>query len=92
MFVDFHASHHIQALVLAAMIAHQLGMKMATIMMKQVGRSRLSFEKLYDNLAQELLKLQSLTDFIDFAPDPRHITRDKRKGELPIESGITALT
>ena len=84
--------HHIQALVLAAMITHQLGMKMATIMMKQVGRSRLSFEKLYDNLAQELLKLQSLTDFIDFAPDPRHITRDKRKGALPIESGITALT
>lgn len=84
--------HHIQALVLAAMIAHQLGMKVATILSKQIGRSRLSFEKLYDLLAQSFLKLNCLGDLQTLAPDPRHITRDKRARAMPIESGITALT
>lgn len=84
--------HHIQALVLAAMIAHQLGMKIAAMLVEQVGRSRLSFEKLYDNLAQEILQLRSLLDLRDFAPDLRHIRRDKRTRQTPIESGIKALT
>lgn len=84
--------HHIQALVLAAMIAHQLGMKIAALIVKQVGRSRLSFEKLYDNLAQEILHMRSLLDLCDFAPDHRHITRDKRSRQTPIESGLKALT
>lgn len=84
--------HHIQALVLAGMIAHQLGMALAQLLVTQVGRSRLSFEKLYDSLAQSLLRIDSLSELLDFSPDPRHIKRDKRKRKSPIETGITALT
>lgn len=84
-------AHHIQGLVLAAMIAHQLGMAIASLLVGQVGRSRLSFEKLYDTLAQSLLQVRSLRDLLDFSPDPRHITRDKRSRKSPIESGVKAL-
>lgn len=46
--------HHLQALVLAGMIAHQLGMRIAQRIRKMVGRGRLSYEKLYDLLAVQL--------------------------------------
>ncbi len=39
--------HHMQALVLAAMIAHQLGMKAAVRLGAIVGRAMVSYEKLY---------------------------------------------
>ena len=84
--------HHIQALVLAAMIAHQLGMRMARLIGSQVGRARLSYEKLYDDLVDYLLKIRSLVTLDEFDPDFRHIKRDKRKRKSPIESGILALT
>ena len=81
----------IQALVLAAMIAHQLGMKMARLIGTQVGRARLSYEKLYDDLVDHLLQIRSLVTLDEFDPDFRHIKRDKRKRKSPIESGILAL-
>ncbi len=84
--------HHMQALVLAAMIAHQLGMRMARLIGTQVGRARLSDEKLYDDLVDYLLKIRSLVNLDEFDPDFRHIKRDKRKRKSPIESGIPALT
>jgi len=84
--------HHIQALVLAAMIAHQLGMRMARLIGSQVGRARLSYEKLYDDLVDHLLQIRSLVTLDEFDPDFRHIKRDKRKRKSPIESGILALT
>ena len=84
--------HHLQALVLAAMIAHQLGMQIATLIIKTVGRSRISFEKVYDALAQHLLKINTFGELRTFSPDKRHITRDKRNWKSPVESGITALT
>lgn len=84
--------HHIQALVLAAMIAHQLGMQIATLMSKNIDRFRISFEKLYDTFAQHILNIKSFVELRDFNPDKRHITRNKRKRKSPIESGVTALT
>ena len=42
--------HHMQALVIAGMIAHQLGMKIAGVLICQIGRARLSYERLYDIL------------------------------------------
>ena len=42
---------HMRALVLAGMIVHQPGMQIARAMGAQVGRWRLSYEKLYDLLA-----------------------------------------
>jgi len=48
--------HHMEALVLAGMIAHQLGMKIAKFIKKKIGRARLSYEKLYDSLANHLVR------------------------------------
>jgi hypothetical protein len=83
--------HHMQALVLAAMIAHQLGMKIAQRIGGVVGRARLSYEKLYDLLAVHLVKSTDLAAVAAFNPDPRHVTRDKRARQSPVESGILAL-
>lgn len=83
--------HHMQALVLAGMIAHQLGMKIARRIGAVVGRAKLSYEKLYDLLAQHLIKASDFTAIVAFNPDPRHVSRDKRARQSPIESGILAL-
>lgn len=83
---------HMTALVLAGMILHQLGMKMARVVGEQVGRWRLSYEKLYDLLAIHMVKAKTFRSLRDFSPDPRHITRDKRTRQSPIESALTSLT
>lgn len=83
---------HLEALILAGLIAHQLGMRMAQRFTSLVGRARLSFEKLYDLLANFLIKLTSLRRLSQFNPDLRHITRDRRRRESPIESGLRSLT
>lgn len=67
-------------------------MRMAQKFTKQVGRDRLSFEKLYDLLANFFIKLVSLRRLMDFSPDLRHITRDRRHRQSPIESGLMHLT
>lgn len=84
--------HHMEALVLAGMIAHQLGLKMAQFLTGRIGRALLSYEKLYDLLANLLIKSPSFTQLSAFSPDPRHITRDKRRRKSPVESGLQALT
>jgi hypothetical protein len=84
--------HHLQALVLAGMIAHQLGMRIAQRIGDMVGRASLSYEKLYDLLAVRLIKARNLAELATFDPDPRHVARDKRTRKSPVESGILALT
>ena len=84
--------HHLQALVMAGMIAHQLGMKIAQRIGTIVGRARLSYEKRYDLLAVRLIKASTLAEVVAFDPDPRHVERDKRIRKSPVESGILALT
>ena len=86
------SEHHPQALVLAGMIAHQLGMRIAQKIGTTVGRARLSYEKFYDLLAVRLIKAHDLTDVAAFDPDPRQVERDKRTRKSPVESGILALT
>ena len=83
--------HHMQGLVIAGMIAHQLGMKIAGVLVGQIGRARLSYERLYDLLAIYLIKLEDFSGLINFSPDPRHISRGKSSTQSPIESGILAL-
>lgn len=83
--------HHMQALVMAAMIAHQFAMHIARRIGNQLASSRLSYEKLYDLLAVHLVKARHPVQAIAFDPDPRHIQRDKRTRESPIESAILAL-
>jgi len=84
--------HHLEALVLAGMIAHQLGMQVARSLGATVGRERLSYEKIYDLLATYLIKVRDFAGVSGFDPDPRYITRDKRARQSPVESGIAALT
>src|SRR5690606_12847931 len=84
--------HHLQALVLAAMIVHQLGMRVAARICGKVDRGRLSYEKLYDLLALCLVKARSWSEAAAFDPAPRHVMRDRRRRESPVESGILALT
>lgn len=84
--------HHLQALVLAAMIAHQLGMRIAQRIGNLIGRAKLSYEKLYDLLAVRLIIARDLEDLTAFDPDPRHVKRDKRTRKSPVESGFLALT
>ena len=83
--------HHMQGLVIAGMIAHQLGMKIAGVLVGQIGRARLSYERLYDLLAIYLIKLEDFSELINFSPDPRHISRGRSSTQSPIESGILAL-
>ncbi len=83
--------HHMQALVLAAMIAHQLGMKIAQRITAAKGRGKLSYEKLYDIFAVLLVAAVDLGQLLAFAPGPRYIQADKRRRKSPVESGIRAL-
>lgn len=85
-------THHIHAIILAAMIVHQVGMKIAKATEVRVGRAQISYERLYDILTQHLIKLSDFALLAHFAPYHRHIERDKRKQKSPIESGILALT
>ena len=85
------SEHHMQALVLAGMIAHQLGMRIAQRIGGEVGREMLSYEKLYDLLAVHLVKSLGLAEVFAFDPDPRHVKRDKRARKSPVEEGILAL-
>jgi hypothetical protein len=80
-----------QALVLAAMIAHQLGMRVGARISELVGRQQLSYEKLYDRFALHLIKAKDITELCAFDPELRHVTRDKRTRQSPVESGILAL-
>lgn len=83
--------YHMQALVLAAMIAHQLGTRAAVRLGEVVGRAMVSYEKLYDLLALHLIKAKDLAELCAFAPEPRYIKRDKRIRKSPVESGILTL-
>ena len=47
--------HHLQALVLAGMIAYQLAMRIAQSIGNLIGRARLSYEKLYDLLVVRMI-------------------------------------
>ena len=85
-------THHIHAIVLSAMIAHQLGMKMAHAIGAGIDRSRLSYEKLYEIFAGYIIRARDFHELAHFDPDPRHIKRDKRNRKSTVDSGILALT
>jgi hypothetical protein len=84
--------HHMMALILAGMIAHQLGMSAAGRIEELAGRARVSYEKLYASLATHLVKARNMRELCHFSPELRHVIRDKRHRQSPIESGILALT
>ena len=68
--------HHLQALVLAGLISHQLCIRIAQRIVSTISRERLSYEKLYDLLAVRLIKARDLAELITFDPDPRLVPYD----------------
>ena len=74
------SEHHQTALILAAMIAHQLTLKCwniyAPLIMRE-GRAP-SLEKVISNVIFYLEGLRYLYDFKDYAPDLRYLMYDKR--------------
>jgi hypothetical protein len=84
--------NHITVLMLGAMIAHLLGMMIGRIFATKIGMEKLSFEKLYDVLANHHITAECVEDIMNFQPDLRHISRDKRSRVIPFVQGVTALT
>ena len=84
--------HHLEAPVLAGIIAHHLGMQVARSLGATVGREGLSYEKIYDLLAPQMIKVREFAGLSGFDPDPRHITRDNRARQSPVESRMAALS
>jgi hypothetical protein len=80
-----------QALVLTAMIAHQLGMKATGRIGAIMGRAMVSYERLYASPASHLVKARDLAGLCGYSPELRHIKRDKRRRLSPVESEILAL-
>ena len=86
--------HHIHALVLAAMIIHQLSCRFWNIyhgLLHAESRS-LSLEKLLVNLTLFLLKVSEVASITTYKPDFRHIAYDKRKRSNNVNSGFISLT
>jgi hypothetical protein len=79
--------HHMQALVLDAMIAHLLGMRIARRLGAVVGRARLRHEKLYDLLAGQFIKASDIAALFDLDPYLDHVMRDKRRRHSPWNLG-----
>jgi hypothetical protein len=71
--------------MLAGVIAHQLGMRMAQRIGNTVGRARLSYEKLYDLPAVRLIKARDLAVLDTFNTDPRQVEREKQTRKFPVE-------
>jgi hypothetical protein len=67
-------------------------MKIAEVLMGQVGRARLSYERIYDILGLAINKLKDFADLTNFSPDLRDISRGKDATQSHIESGILALS
>ena len=56
------------------------------------GQAKVSYEKLYDLYATHRIKARDIAELCDFAPELRHLTRDKRTLQSTVESGTLALT
>ena len=85
--------YHIEALVLAAMITHQLSQRVWNLYYKilhEVGKT-LSLEKLFANLVIFLSKLTRLEEINQFKPDLRHIAYEKRTRQDKVNTGFFPL-
>lgn len=83
--------NHMTVLLLGAMIAHLLGMIIGRLFALEIGIERLSYEKLFNVLANYHINAQSVEDIWKFRTDLRHITRDKRTKVIPFVAGVAAL-
>ena len=76
--------HHHYALIISAMIAHQISMKFWNIYepVLHSQKKRLSLEKLMGSVIDMLSESSFLKDLYLFNPDPRHIAYEKRANRL----------
>ena len=83
--------HHLMAILLAAMINHLVGMRMARVLSRNQPVQELSYEKLYDALAIHHQAAKRWEDLLTFAPSMKHVERDKRKRKSPVTPGALGL-
>lgn len=76
--------HHLMAILLAAMINHLVGMRMARVLIERTAVDELSYEKLYDALAIHHQAAKRWEDLLTFEPFMKHVRRDRRKRKSPV--------
>lgn len=84
--------YHMEALILAGMIAHQLSLHITSRLVNSLGSKSLSFEKFYDLLLSHLIKMSVLSELQHFEPDIRHVTKDVRRRESPLDTVLYDLS
>lgn len=83
--------HHLMAILLAAMINHLVGMRLARALGGNKAAEDLSYEKLYDALAIHHQAAKRWEELLTFAPFMKHVERDKRKRKSPVTPGALGL-
>lgn len=83
--------HHIMAILLAAMINHLLGMRIARVLRENRSVGDLSYEKLYDALSIHHPAARRWEDILTFEPIRKHIEREKRKRKSPVTARAVGL-
>jgi IS4 transposase len=83
--------HHLMAILLAAMINHLVGMRLARVLGGNKAAEDLSYEKLYDALAIHHQAAKRWEELLTFAPFMKHVERDKRKRKSPVTPGALGL-
>jgi hypothetical protein len=83
--------HHLMAILLAAMINHLVGMRMARVLSEKKAVEELSYEKLYDALALHHQAAKRWEDLLTFAPFMKHVERDKRRRKSPVTARALGL-
>ena len=82
---------HFQVLILAGMIYQVMSLAMIALMRVIIDNRRISYEKLFDNFSEWIMKSKSLGELWDFDPDPRHVVMESRKDRRPLEDTWVAL-
>lgn len=83
--------HHLMAIILAAMINHLVGMRMARVLSGKKEAGDLSYEKLYDALAIHHQAARRWEEILTFAPFMKHVQRDRRKRKSPVTTRALGL-
>jgi len=83
--------HHLMAIILAAMINHLVGMRMARVLSGKKEAGDLSYEKLYDALAIHHQAARRWEEILTFAPFMKHVQRDRRKRKSPVSTRALGL-
>ena len=77
---------HFQVLMLAGMIYQVMSLSMVALMRTFLKKGQcVSYENLFDNFSEWIMRSKNLRDLWSFAPDPRHVAMEPRKDRRPLE-------